>query len=473
MRIPLLTFTAILAVGLAACGDAGSSAEISGPLAPEETEIVEKLSTIPTLPTLAEERNAAHIYRKLFDKVKTEYFSEKARNVWWAKHVEGTPIKEAGFPEPIPESAEGSRESDGYELLYRVEGLDCNFEVNWSGGFEIPLPHLQGMRNLARVMMIQAFFDHENDKPQRALKHIRPVYTLAEHVSREPALISHLVALAIRNIADATITLIALERPDDKEFLKEALELIDTAPKLRSTVADAFRSDCHIIALDFLAFAGDTSSTSAGFAFKFGRILDLTGHKVPDGLKDPEPAWASGRASGKLRRWFEEEAGLPRGSFNDKTFRSIVGRMAIFWWKQADAQAAAWEEGPAQAHVMTGQLETARQDQWPEKPESLFARFFSPSFGYSLSTQAKSDMRRMALEAMLRAFLEGKDNVSGFVDVFGRPCTMTRFDDGIYFECDSYWSEPHDLDFTLGEPISYEEYLERTAAAKPTEGDGS
>jgi hypothetical protein len=80
----------------------------------------------------------------------------------------------------------------------------CRFNVSFTAGVNTLLPHLQRMRDSARLLTAQAAIQASDGDIDGALATTGQVYALAAHLGNEPTLISQLVSMAMVAIANRT-----------------------------------------------------------------------------------------------------------------------------------------------------------------------------------------------------------------------------------------------------------------------------
>ena len=87
-------------------------------------------------------------------------------------------------------------------------GTDWGFRLR-SPVLYITPPDIDGPRKLAKVLAIAAVHHHQAGNSLEALETVRDLLVVARHIDRQPMLISHLVAVAIRSLACNCVETIA------------------------------------------------------------------------------------------------------------------------------------------------------------------------------------------------------------------------------------------------------------------------
>lgn len=99
------------------------------------------------------------------------------------------------------------------------------FDLNFTEGYALMIPHVGAMREAARLLSLQAIHHHAEGRPDAAIKSFETALAIAAHLGDEPTLISQLTRVAI-----AGIVLEAMEWFFDRETASAtALERLDAA----------------------------------------------------------------------------------------------------------------------------------------------------------------------------------------------------------------------------------------------------
>lgn len=87
-------------------------------------------------------------------------------------------------------------------------GGQARYRIDFSAGFNTPLPHLQEARNVARLLTLDAHVAAHSGEYARAHRDCLAIFRLAESLRNEPTLISQLVRMAIFAVGcDVTLEL--------------------------------------------------------------------------------------------------------------------------------------------------------------------------------------------------------------------------------------------------------------------------
>lgn len=156
------------------------------------------LSAAPVRPPDAD--NAALLYQRAFDRM--GIVSGKPSPEWLTKVADWLTKAE----EPVTEDEVAgivNQQRSTIELLHKAAGMKgCYFERNWSRPSpELLLPEMGPLRNAAKLLAADARLQTFRGHPREALQDIQALYMMADHLSREPLLISLLVGIAIENMA--------------------------------------------------------------------------------------------------------------------------------------------------------------------------------------------------------------------------------------------------------------------------------
>ena len=91
---------------------------------------------------------------------------------------------------------------------------ECDFGIEWSGGFMALMPHLSECRDVARMLALDAQRLAFNGKAEEAAERVAAIYQLAGHVAKDRILISSLVSVAIAGVGDkAAAYVVTATRP--------------------------------------------------------------------------------------------------------------------------------------------------------------------------------------------------------------------------------------------------------------------
>lgn len=107
-----------------------------------------------------------------------------------------------------------ARDAEALEWVREASAKErCRFDLDYSAGLAIMLPHLAQMRSLARFLRCAAVASALDGNPAEAAEHLRMGFVLARHVTQDPILIGLLVGVAIDSImVEASAQVMALGR---------------------------------------------------------------------------------------------------------------------------------------------------------------------------------------------------------------------------------------------------------------------
>ncbi|MHC4713268.1 MAG: hypothetical protein ACYTAN_08375 [Planctomycetota bacterium] len=188
-----------------------------------------------SLLALDPEENAATLYERVFPTVRSLWKVRKPDEKWWHllkaqkfPPVE-TPVDEETLA-AVREYLKPCRERNVFALLREAaEFRDCRYSIEWEG-FETLLPHLTTARECARVLVLAAWLDALEGRPDEALAKIGDAAALARSLSGEPFPVSLLVQGTCASIAVKTglPQVLARCRPSDEALrgLQEKLEAV-------------------------------------------------------------------------------------------------------------------------------------------------------------------------------------------------------------------------------------------------------
>lgn len=78
----------------------------------------------------------------------------------------------------------------------------CDFELDYSEGAMMLLPHLSDLRRVARVMVLDAQWNAQNGRVELAAEEFASIYRAGYHLGQDDVLISSLVGMSIWRMAD-------------------------------------------------------------------------------------------------------------------------------------------------------------------------------------------------------------------------------------------------------------------------------
>ena len=192
---------------------------------------LEELTPAP----VPDEKNAALIYKKAFAMmVKGTKEEEKLHNLKWSE-------KEIPAVRRLLEKNE-----ETLNLLREATKLEkCSFPLDYSKGFEMPLPHLAQFRNCARLLAADALIKAMDGKTDEALSSCQVGLRMGKALQDSPLVIS----LLVRNATDSII-LTALEEILSKsndvsqDVCYALLEELEGDEEGCPALARAFESEC-------------------------------------------------------------------------------------------------------------------------------------------------------------------------------------------------------------------------------------
>jgi len=183
--------SAQLAVRIKAMRDAG-----------DPTTMVELARTYPDPP---EGRNAAAFYNAAFAKMdEAERNPEPLNDLLPIVGTAKLPDPDLGLPPAMLKAIREylGRNAEVLELLRKAAALDeCKFQLDFTKGPGMLLPHLAKLRQAARLFALEALERTESGKPDAAADSLVACLRLGGAIRREPVLISTLVRIACDAIA--------------------------------------------------------------------------------------------------------------------------------------------------------------------------------------------------------------------------------------------------------------------------------
>jgi hypothetical protein len=147
--------------------------------------------------------NAAVVYTQAFAKYAGHNMENKLPLVSNSYNVKLPPRGE-----PLPEdmktdiSAYLAANAEALEFLHKAAAIDgCRFDLDFSQGYGMPLPHLGKLRQATQLLELQALMKVEGGKPDDAAMAIADSFGAARALQNEPVLISQLMRLGVISIS--------------------------------------------------------------------------------------------------------------------------------------------------------------------------------------------------------------------------------------------------------------------------------
>lgn len=237
-------------------------------------------------PRIPDAENAAFIYEKCFENdariLKTVKNSDSKVTPWFTKF--NSPDYNTADPE--------LRDYLGQlqptlALVRRAAAMSgCYFEHEYAQpSIDMMLPELSRMRQLARILAVDARVKAADGKYREAFENISAMYKLCQHITTEPILVSGLVAVAIEHMADDTLEGIlargtpatadfAAWKTDDSFSFRRALRRCMAGEEAMGMSAFAMLGGDAETAL-FLRYQGINPDTTAPFVGPYWRVYLL------------------------------------------------------------------------------------------------------------------------------------------------------------------------------------------------------
>jgi len=135
----------------------------------------------------------------------------------WFKKITGWDLKDLSEQEKerFKEFLASNEFKEIYDLLKKTAEADyLDFNLDYSKGASLELPHLRPIRDICRLLSAKARIDKENADVASAAESLALGDKLANAISAEPVLISQLVSVACKKItAEGVNDLLRFENP--------------------------------------------------------------------------------------------------------------------------------------------------------------------------------------------------------------------------------------------------------------------
>ena len=166
-----------------------------------------------------------------------------------------------------------SDNAEALQLLHRASAMkSCRYPIDLNKGFATLLPHLNQLRQAARLLSLEAMEQTEEQRPQEAVESVIASLNVSRSLNQEPMLISYLVHVACQGISLESLQRILNRMPLTDTQLSELAAAIEESENQQALTR---------------AFVGERCMGQSGFE-------ELRTGKVP--MKDMvsflgEPPW--------------------------------------------------------------------------------------------------------------------------------------------------------------------------------------
>ncbi len=172
------------------------------------------------------------------------------------------------------------------ELLHKASATEmCNWQLDYSKGFELELPHLAKMRTLSRVAIARARMTMQED-PEQAHADLQAVMRAARHLGIDPLLIVQIVRARMEENACAVLKDNLTTMPE--RFRNSWTELLASRPA-SPTLAEIIDTERRM-SLEFLRrkLAAADANERSGLLTTFGIDADISSAELDRKLDQAE-----------------------------------------------------------------------------------------------------------------------------------------------------------------------------------------
>jgi hypothetical protein len=207
------------------------------------------------------------------------------------------------------------------ELLHKAAEIEhSRYPVDLSAGFNALLPHLSEIRDMVRLLKVEAAIRAEDAQVDQAIESTKTIYGVARSLSDEPVLVSQLVRVACEGLGVSAIErIVNRARPADEDLL-ELGRIIEGAPSGLNFPRSLTGEHCCMleilrdpVAMGLQAFGGGrftgvllTAFKASGlndkgamlyldFMDEFTQVTELPEHERIDGARAIEKKFEEGR----------------------------------------------------------------------------------------------------------------------------------------------------------------------------------
>ncbi len=112
----------------------------------------------------------------------------------------------------------------------------CRYDLNYDDGLGIRMPHISGLRNLARILCAKAYLEAENGNPETAWDMITTQLKFANALRTEPVLISQLIRIQMIRLSCDTIKKLCEITPPNTQQASEIQSLLKDFDDIRTLI---------------------------------------------------------------------------------------------------------------------------------------------------------------------------------------------------------------------------------------------
>jgi len=129
------------------------------------------------------------------------------------------------------------------ELFHQAAGIEhCRYLVDLSAGFATLLPHLSEMRNVVRLLELEAVLHAEDGDGPAATHSAISGFGIARSLAKEPIIVSQLVRAGCQNVAISTVEQVVNRAELTDEQLIELIERVRESERV-SDISRAFAGE--------------------------------------------------------------------------------------------------------------------------------------------------------------------------------------------------------------------------------------
>ncbi|HZH98811.1 MAG TPA: hypothetical protein VEX38_07550, partial [Fimbriimonadaceae bacterium] len=165
---------------------------------------------------VTDQQNAASLYQRVFPLLEETKRERQA----FKQNETLTPVR-------IPELALLLRRSEKVLLLLEDAAAKpyCQFNRDYSLGFDVLFPEFVLMKEAVRLLCLKARYEVHTGQGSRAVKTLRTAYRVAEHSGQDPILIAMLVRIANEVIVLKEVELLLSHQKHAIQVLREVDDL--------------------------------------------------------------------------------------------------------------------------------------------------------------------------------------------------------------------------------------------------------
>jgi len=140
-------------------------------------------------------------------------------------------------------------QSSTIELTMAATGIaGCDWGMDYSKGFELLLPHLGPMRQVCKVVLLDAQIKAGEGNVEEAVEQSLACFRIARHIKKDTTIISSLVGISVEQLACEAIGSILSKHAVNEKLLIEVRDTLNEMTENYGTMKQCLRMEVDIAA---------------------------------------------------------------------------------------------------------------------------------------------------------------------------------------------------------------------------------